>query len=481
MGKGYVGMAGNAAVWKQWVFRKRKNGAGRAAKETAKDMTQGSPMRLILGFSIPLLCGFLFQQFYSMVDTVIVGRYLGVNALAGVGSTGSVNFLIIGFCMGVCNGFAIPLAHKFGAKDYEGLRQLMANCVWLSIAFAAVMTLATSLLCKGILGLMKTPEDIFADAYSYILIIFIGIPAVFLYNMLSGIIRSIGDSKTPLMFLVLSSVLNIVLDLVCIVNLNMGVAGAAVATVVSQGVSGILCLLYMVKKFPLLHIQKEEWKPNMSHMAALCGMGIPMGLQFSITAIGSVILQTSVNTLGSAAVASVTAANKVSMFFCCPFDAMGSTMATYGGQNVGAKKLDRLGEGMKACVLLGVVYSVAAFGVLSLFGDRLASLFINTADPGLLADARLLLIINSAFFIPLALVNIVRLMIQGMGFGRLAILAGVCEMVARGVAGLLLVPVFGYVGVCFASPLAWIMADAFLIPAYVHVKKKLEMSFEMAG
>ncbi len=448
------------------------------AKDTTKDMTQGSPMKLILGFSVPLLFGFLFQQFYSVVDTVIVGRFLGVNALAGVGSTGSVNFLIIGFCMGVCNGFAIPLAHKFGAKDYAGLRQFTANAMWLSIAFAVVMTLATSLLCRNILALMKTPEDIFEHAYIYILIIFIGIPATYLYNMLSGIIRAMGDSKTPLVFLTLSSLLNIALDLVCILNFGMGVAGAALATVVSQGVSGVLCLLYMIRKFPLLHIKKEEWKPNPSHMATLCGMGIPMGLQYSITAIGSVILQTSVNTLGAVAVASVTAAGKVSMFFCCPFDAMGSTMATYGGQNVGAKKLDRLGQGMKACVILGSVYSLLACAVLSLFGDRLAALFIDAASPELLENARLLLIVNSAFFIPLALVNIVRFMIQGMGFGTLAILAGVCEMVARSLAGLFLVPTFGFIGVCFASPLAWIFADAFLIPAYLHVKKKLQRLFE---
>ena len=448
------------------------------AKDTTRDMTQGSPMKLILGFSVPLLFGFLFQQFYSVVDTVIVGRFLGVNALAGVGSTGSVNFLIIGFCMGVCNGFAIPLAHKFGAKDYAGLRQFTANAMWLSIAFAVVMTLATSLLCRNILALMKTPEDIFEHAYIYILIIFIGIPATYLYNMLSGIIRAMGDSKTPLVFLTLSSLLNIALDLVCILNFGMGVAGAALATVVSQGVSGVLCLLYMIRKFPLLHIKKEEWKPNPSHMATLCGMGIPMGLQYSITAIGSVILQTSVNTLGAVAVASVTAAGKVSMFFCCPFDAMGSTMATYGGQNVGAKKLDRLGQGMKACVILGSVYSLLACAVLSLFGDRLAALFIDAASPELLENARLLLIVNSAFFIPLALVNIVRFMIQGMGFGTLAILAGVCEMVARSLAGLFLVPTFGFIGVCFASPLAWIFADAFLIPAYLHVKKKLQRLFE---
>lgn len=437
-------------------------------------MTVGSPMKLILGFSLPLLFGFLFQQFYSVVDTIIVGRILGINALAGVGATGSINFMVIGFCMGVCSGFAIPVAHKFGAKDYSGMRQFVANCVWLAIGFSVVMTVIVAALCRNILTWMKTPGDIFEDAYIYILIIFIGIPATYLYNVLSGIIRSMGDSRTPLFFLILSSFLNIGLDLLCIINFQMGVAGAAVATVVSQLISGILCLLYMMKKFEILHITKEEWKMNPSHMKVLCGMGIPMGLQYSITAIGSVILQTAVNTLGSLAVASVTAGSKVSMFFCCAFDAMGSTMATYGGQNVGAKKLDRLGQGLKSCVLLGVIYSVIAFAVLYFFGENLAALFVNSDEKQLLANARLMLIVVSAFYIPLALVNIIRFMIQGMGFSTFAILAGVLEMIARTLAGLVLVPKFGFIGACFASPLAWLFADAFLIPAYIHVRRKLQ-------
>lgn len=444
------------------------------AKDSTKDMTVGSPMKLILGFSIPLLLGFLFQQFYSVVDTIIVGRFLGMNALAGVGATGSINFMIVGFCMGVCSGFAIPVAHKFGAKDYSGMRQFVANCAWLALIFSVVMTVVVVALCRNILTWMKTPEDIFEDAYIYIVIIFIGIPATYLYNILSGIIRSMGDSKTPLYFLTLSSFLNIGLDLFCIVTLKMGVAGAAVATVVSQLISGILCLIYMSKKFEVLHITKEEWKINPSHMKTLCSMGVPMGLQYSITAIGSVILQTSVNTLGSLAVASVTAGSKVGLFFCCPYEAMGSTMATYGGQNVGAKKLDRLGRGLKSCILLGFTYSVIAFVILYFFGENLAALFVDSPEREMLSNAGLFLIINSAAYWLLALVNIIRFMIQGMGFSTFAILAGVFEMVARALAGLFLVPKFGFVGACLASPLAWIFADAFLIPAYIHVRRKLQ-------
>lgn len=437
-----------------------------------KDMTQGSPMKLILGFSVPLLFGFLFQQFYNLVDTLIVGRYLGVDALAAVGSTGSLNFLIIGFCMGVCNGFAIPLAHKFGAGDYRGLRAFMMNAVYLSAIFAVVMTVVTVALCRPILQLMRTPDNIIEQAYSYIVIIFIGIPVTYLYNLVSGIIRSMGDSKTPVVFLTMASVLNIILDLTFIIGCGMGVAGAALATVISQGISGVGCLLYSWKKFEILHADAEEKKINISYMKTLCNMGVPMGLQYSITAIGSVILQSAVNTLGSDAVAAMTAGGKIGMFFCCPFDALGSTMATYGGQNVGAKKMDRISKGLKSCSVLGISYAILAFVILFFAGERLALFFVETAEADIISNVHLFLIINSAFYIPLAFVNIVRFLIQGIGYSKLAILAGVFEMAARTLVGFALVPQFGFVAACFASPVAWIFADIFLFPAYGYVYKK---------
>ena len=440
-------------------------------------MTQGSPMKLILGFCIPLLLGNLFQQFYSMVDTIIVGRYLGVNALAAVGSTGSVNFFIIGFCMGVCSGFAIPIAQKFGAGDFAGLRRFVANSVWLSIVFAIVMTIVTTAACRSILVLMRTPDDIIDQAYAYIFVIFLGIPVTYLYNLLSGIIRSMGDSKTPLIFLVIAAVLNIILDLLFVIKLGMGVSGAAWATVISQGVSGVLCLLYMKGKYEILKITKEEWHADKHFMVTLCNMGVPMGLQYSVTAIGSVILQSAVNSLGSVAVASVTAASKVSMFMMCPFDAMGSTMATYGGQNVGAGKLDRLGSGIKSCTAIGMIYSVMALGIVLAAGRYLLLLFVDGSETVILGDALRFLIINICFYALLALVNIVRFMIQGMGFSMFAVLAGVFEMVARALAGLFLVPVFGFEAACFGNPFAWLMADIFLIPAYFHVVKKLKGMF----
>lgn len=441
--------------------------------QTARNMTEGSPMRLILQFAIPLLFGCLFQQCYSFVDTIIVGRFLGVHALASVGATGSINFLIIGFCMGVCNGFAIPVAQCFGAKDESSLRKYVANGVWLAGIFAVIMTLIVTILCRHILIWMKTPTDILEGSYQYIVIIFMGIPVTYLYNMLSGVIRSFGDSRTPVLFLILSSILNIVLDVFCILKLHMGVSGAAIATVISQGLSGILCFFYIKNRFPALKMTKEDWKCNPSYMKNLLNMGVPMGLQYSVTAIGSVILQSAVNTLGSFAVASITAGSKIGAFFCCPFDAMGSTMATYGGQNVGAGKLERLGKGMRCCIILGTVYAVLAFTFLLFFGKNLAALFIEPDQMEILNNVHLYLLLNSAFYIPLTLVNTIRFLIQGMGFSRFAILSGLFEMTARTLVAWLVVPRWGFPGVCLANATAWLFADMFLIPAFFHCKRRL--------
>lgn len=425
-------------------------------------------MKLILQFALPTLFGMLFQQFYNLVDTMIVGKLLGAQALAAVGSTGSINFFVIGFCMGVCNGFAIPVAQRMGAGEPSKMRRYVANSAYLAILFAVVLTVATGLLCRTILTIMRTPADIFDGAYAYILIIFLGIPTTFLYNLLAGIIRSLGDSKTPVYFLALSSILNIVLDFALILWANAGVAGAAIATVVSQGVSGVACLFYMGKKYPILRMTKEERRLDGHSCKVLCAMGIPMGLQYSITAIGSIILQSAVNALGSTYVAAVAAGTKLFQLLACPTDAMGATMATYCGQNVGACKLDRLGQGVRSCALLGLGYSAAAFGAMLLFAPQCAMLFLDPgeANVALLVDLTSQYIVTStAFFFPLALVNIVRFSIQGMGYSTLAILSGVLEMAARTVVGMVLVPMFGFTAACFASPAAWTCADLFLIPA----------------
>lgn len=444
------------------------------AKSEIRDMTTGSPFRLILGFAVPMLMGLLFQQFYSMVDTIIVGKYLGVSALASVGSTSSINFMIIGFCTGVCSGFSIPVAQRFGAGDHHGLRCFVANAGWLSAIFSAVMTIIVCFLCMDILRWMDTPDDIIQGAYDYIFIIFAGIPVTYLYNILAGIIRSLGDSRTPVYFLLLSSVINIFLDLFTILVMGMGVEGAAYATVISQAISGVLCFLYMRSHFPILRMTREERKFNLRMAKILCGIGVPMGLQYSITAIGSVILQTAVNGLGSLYVAAISAGNKLTLFFTCPFDALGATMATWAGQNVGAGKIDRVKEGVKYALLIGCVYAVAAFIILTLFSKYLALLFLDADEVSTIGNVSLFLFGNSLFYIALVFVNVVRFSIQGMGFRTFAILAGVFEMFARTFAGMCLVPIFGYPAACFASPMAWIAADIFLVPAFLHCIKRLK-------
>ena len=441
------------------------------------DMTTGSPMKLILSFALPLLGGMLFQQFYSLVDTLIVGRFLGLDALAGVGSTGSINFMIIGFVMGVANGFAIPISQRFGAKDYDGVKRFYFHGAVLTAILAAVMTVLVCVFSKAILIAMNTPENIFDYAYSYIFTIFLGIPVIYLYNYTSSAIRALGDSKAPVVFLVIASVINIALDLTFILVFNMGVIGAALATVVSQAVSGILCVIYIKKKVPYLHVERgKHTKTRKGYFKILLSTGLPMGLQYSITAIGSVILQTAVNSLGSMIVAANTAALRVTIFFSCPFEALGATMTTYGGQNVGANKGERLNPGLKAASILGIIYSMIAFLILFSFGRQLTGLFVeadvaNRAE--VMENGWIYLTINSAFYILLTFVNVVRFLIQGMGFSGIAVFAGVMEMIGRAAVAFIAVPLFGYPGACFASPIAWLLADIFLFTTYFNCRKKV--------
>jgi putative MATE family efflux protein len=450
-----------------------------AQKNSVRDLTTGSPMKLILGFAVPMLVGYLFQQFYNMVDTIIVGKCIGVTALAAVGSTGSINFMINGFCIGVSSGFAIPVAQQFGAGDEKNLRKYVANAFLLTAAFAAVMTVVVATLCMRILQWTNTPDDIIQGAFDYIFIIFLGIPVTYFYNLFAGIIRSLGDSKTPVYFLLLSSVMNIVLDFFTILALGMGVSGPAIATVFSQGVSAVLCFFYMMKHYPILKMSSDERRPDPDKMRVLCSMGLPMGLQYSITAIGNVILQAAVNSLGSMVVAAVATGSKVGLFFCCPFDALGGTMATYAGQNVGAKKLDRVRDGVFAATLIGSIYAIAAFAVMTIFGRQLSLLFLDASETEVIHQVCQFLMFNSMFYIPLVIVNVFRFAIQGMGFSVFAILAGVSEMIARSLVGFLLVPRFGYLPACFGSPLAWIFADAFLIPAFFYCLRRLKKTFHM--
>lgn len=436
-------------------------------------MTAGRALPLIFNFTLPLLLGNLLQQAYSLVDAAIVGRTLGINALASVGASSSVIFLILGFCNGCCGGFGIPVAQKFGARDYGTMRRYVVVSLRLAAVMSVVIAVATGLWCDDILRLMRTPEDIFTDAYYYLLVTFIGVPCTFFYNLLACIIRALGDSKTPFWFLLFSTVLNILLDFFCILTLGWGVAGAAIATVVAQGVSAALCYAYMMKHFDILQTtpaeRRFEWK--LAH--CLLGIGVPMGLQFSITAIGSIMLQSANNMLGSACVAAFTAGIRIKMFFMCPFESLGMAMATYSGQNYGAGKPERVWLGVKASALMMILYWAFTFCVLMLGSQTFARLFVDASEVEILRDTVLFLHVSVSFFPVLGLLCILRYTIQGVGYTKLAILSGVSEMVARILVSLLAVPTFGYLAVCLGDPTAWIFADAFLIPAFIYVYRQM--------
>lgn len=441
---------------------------------TSKEMTVGPALPLLLKFTMPLLMGNLLQQTYSLVDAAIVGKFLGIHSLASVGASTSVIFLILGFCNGCCGGFAIPVAQKFGARDYSTMRTFISVSQKLAVGMSVAVAFITSLLCADILRLMQTPQNIFDGAYQYLLVTFIGIPFTFFYNLLSSIIRALGDSKTPFWFLLLSTVLNIFLDLFFILMLGWGVAGAAIATVFSQGISAVLCYRYMYRKFEILQGTPQErrfcWKPARTLLA----IGVPMGLQFSITAIGSIMLQSANNALGTACVAAFTSAMRIKMFFICTFESLGIAMATFSGQNYGAGRPERVWQGIKASTGIMLLYTVFTFVLLMAGAKNFALIFVESTETEILRDTELFLHVACSFFPALGLLCILRYTIQGVGFTNLAMFSGVAEMIARIAVSLYAVPAFGFLAVCFGDPMAWVAADLFLIPAFACVYKRIK-------
>ncbi len=441
----------------------------------SKEMTSGPCLPLIFNFTLPLLLGNMLQQTYSLIDAAIVGKFLGINALASVGASTSVVFLILGFCNGCCGGFGIPVAQKFGARDYVSMRRLVSVSLKLAGMMSVGIALITCLLCAFILRTMQTPENIFQDAYWYLLITFIGVPCTFFYNLLSSIIRALGDSKTPFWFLLFSTVLNVLLDLLCILVFHWGVAGAAIATVFSQGVSALLCYFYMYRKFEILRMQPADkrFRPELARQ--LIFVGVPMGLQFSITAIGSIMLQSANNALGTACVAAFTAAMRIKMFFLCMLESLGIAMATFCGQNYGAGKPERIWTGVKAASLMMIVYVAAVAIILWGFSEKFVLLFVDPSETEIIADAALFLHISVSFFPVLGLLCILRYSIQGAGYTKLAMFSGVSEMIARILVSVVAVPLWGFWAVCFGDPTAWVFADAFLIPAFIYVYRRLRL------
>lgn len=430
------------------------------------NMTAGNPAKLILKFSVPLLIGNVFQQLYSMVDTLIVGRTLGYQALAAVGATGGLTFLVIGFVQGFTAGFAIPVAQRFGADDFEEMRHEVGTSVILSIIITVILTILSMLLTRPALELMNTPEDIIDGSYAYIIIIFAGAAATVFYNILSNILRSLGDSKTPLIFLIIASLLNIILDLLFIKGLGMNVEGAAWATVLSQLISGILCLVVIVKKFPILQLKRENFCFSLPRASRQMKLGMPMAFQFSITAIGVLILQSVLNGFGSEIIAGYTAASKVEQLSTQPMLSNGMAMATYSAQNFGAGKTDRVRAGARAGSAIAAGYAVLGALLILVFGRHISALFMENPTAKILDSSQTFLNTVAAFYIPLTMIFVFRNLLQGIGKGFVPLMAGVSELVIRALGALVLTRFIGYLGVCLSGPLAWIGAAVPLILAY---------------
>ena len=446
-------------------------------------MTVGRPFPLIFSFALPLLLGNLLQQFYSLVDAAIVGQTLGMNALAGVGASSSELFLILGFCNGLTGGFGIPIAQAFGAQDYFQVRRYVKVSYMWGAFFSFVLAFVCSLLCAHILRWMQTPAEIFEDAYTYLLITFITIPCNLVYNLLASVIRALGDSKTPFYFLLLAAVLNIALDFLFILVFGMGVGGAALATAIAQLVSLLLCMIYMKKAFPVLKKEGDVPEEKVSWIDAwivLC-MGVPMGLQFSITAIGSIMLQSSNNALGTECATAFTAAMRIKMFFICAYENLGVALATYCGQNLGAKKFDRIRAGLKDGLLMMLVYSVVTFLILWFFARDISTLFIYAEETQILDYSEQFLRLSCCCYVFLGTLCVFRYSLQGVGKTKLSMWSGVSELVARVLVSLFVVPAIGFLGVCIGDPAAWVAADCFLIPAFLVVLKRLSRSYSASG
>ncbi len=443
-----------------------------------KDMTTGSPTRLILFFTLPLLVGNIFQQLYNMADTIIVGRTLGYKALAAVGgSSGSIMFLVFGFFFGLTCGFAVITAQRFGAHDEDGVRRSVAA----SLVMCAVITAAATLLCvfgaRPVLEFMRTPEDIVDETYNYLIVMFWGSWTIVFYGMLSSIIRALGDSRTPLYFLIISSIVNVVLDFYFILSLKSGVAGAAWATVIAQGLSGFLCLIYMLRKFPILRLRRRDWIFNASFYWDHLRVALPMAFQFSVTAIGVLVLQTALNGFGSVAVAGYTAATRIDQLAIQPLFSFSIAMATFAAQNYGAGNIPRIRDGVFKCSAMALGFSVFGGVPLILFASPVTAWFIGGYDEQVIHCSQIYLNTNASCYVILAMLLIYRNVQQGMGHSFIPFMAGVVELVLRVVGAFGFAVWFGYTGVCLSNPLAWIGATAILAWDYCRTMKKLRREF----
>ena len=435
-------------------------------------MTTGSPAKLIIRFMIPMFLGNLFQQFYNVVDSIVAGQFLGVQALAAIGSTGSLMFFVIGWLNGLTSGFAIMVAQCFGAKKEDRMRHYVAMSVYLSVAFALVMTIGLTLANEPILRLMNYSEEIMPEVKAYMGIIYAGLLVTVAYDALSAFLRALGDSRSPLYFLMISAGINVFLDIVFIVVMGMGVEGCAYATVIAQAISAFCCFIYIVKKYPILHLRKEDFRYSWNSVKKLLGLGIPMALQFSITAIGTIIVQGAVNVYGETYMAGFSAAGKLQNILGTVFVAFGATVATYVGQNRGAGRIDRVREGVRCTQYMILAWSVIVMILMFFFGKYMTCIFVNSSETDVLAVS--VEYFHTVFWCYpfLGSIFLYRNTLQGMGYGLVPMMGGIFELAARTIIVLLVAGHTSFRGVCLADPAAWIAALIPLVPYYIYIMRK---------
>lgn len=438
-----------------------------------KDMTQGSPLKLIVNFSVPIILGNLVQQLYGWADTFMVGKIIGNEALAAVGATGAITFFVLGFLIGISEGVCLLVSRYFGAGDLIALKRCIGNIIYVCLSITLLLTVFALAFNRSILVMMKTPADIIDQAEDYLRVIYFGMLSMMLYNVCAGIMRALGDSKTPLYFLIASAALNVILNILLIAVIPLGVIGAALATVISQLCAGVVAFMFLIKKYNVIKLSRDDLKPRKAFIAKLCAMSLPMAFQYSITAIGSLFLQTSINALGSAPVAAFTVGDRVWNFGWSAINCLGVGLASFCSQNIGACKLSRVRKGVFQTGLIIASAALLTSLVYVIFGQEISAFFLDEKTDEILEYIAVYYKVHSPFLIVLSMIAVFRNAIMGLGYSIQGMIAGIFELVGRTGVSVLLVKYLGFVACCLASPCAWLLADVLLIPMYFHIIKKL--------
>ena len=439
-------------------------------------MTKGPIARLLLSFSIPLFLGNLFQQLYSMVDTIVVGRFVGVEALAAVGSTSGFSFMVVGFAQGLTAGFSVIISQRYGAKDMEAMRRSYAMSIIGSLLMSVIIAVFFCLMSMPFLRIINTPENIIGDANSYISIIYAGIGTAIFYNLFSSILRAVGDSRSPVIFLLLSSVLNIVLDLFFVIVIPLGCSGVAIATIIAQGISALVSFIYIKIRFPMFRLRKEDWDFDPKLLIRLMRIGIPGAVQFSVCAVGVIIVQAAINDFGSDTVAAYSVGGKIENLITQFFPAIGMGLSTFAGQNLGAGDFGRIRKGFRTAFMIMVIGAIASMLIARILAVPFSYLFMDSRTTSEAIISETVQYVNTVawFFIPLGMIYLYRTGCQGLGSGIIPMFSSVTELIFRIIAAFTLPIAFGYTGICFASPAAW-MAAGFALPfCYFSLMRKLE-------